>query len=91
MIDFHDNLCGRHHFWRTTAYKILRFGYLWPTLFTNVCAKIRAGDKCHKLLGKQQLKYFPMKPIVYLVISSNGDYILLKKFIELQVVNIVGF
>jgi hypothetical protein len=23
MIDFHDSLCGGHHFWRTTTYKIL--------------------------------------------------------------------
>jgi hypothetical protein len=27
MSDFHDGLCGGNHFWRTTAYKILRDGY----------------------------------------------------------------
>jgi hypothetical protein len=27
MVEFHDNLCGGHHFWKTTAYKILRAGY----------------------------------------------------------------
>jgi hypothetical protein len=26
--DFHDSLCGGHHFWRTIAYKILKNGYL---------------------------------------------------------------
>jgi hypothetical protein len=52
MFDFHDSLCGGHHFWKTTAYKILRVGYLWPSLFTNVCAKIRDCVKCHKLSGK---------------------------------------
>jgi hypothetical protein len=30
MTDFHDSLCGGHHFWRTTTYKILRVGYFWP-------------------------------------------------------------
>jgi hypothetical protein len=39
MSDFHDSLCGGHHFWRTTTHKILRAGYFWPTLFTDVCAK----------------------------------------------------
>jgi hypothetical protein len=64
MNDFHDNLCGGHHFWRTTTYKILRAGYFWPSLFTDVCAKIRACDKCHKFSGKQQLKSLPLKLVV---------------------------
>jgi hypothetical protein len=64
MFDFHDSLCGGHHFWRTTTYKILRAGYFWPTLFTDVCAKIRACIKCQKFSGKQQLKSLPLKPVV---------------------------
>jgi hypothetical protein len=63
-FDFHDNLCGGHHFWRTTAYKILRVGYYWTTLFTDVCAKIKACIKCQKFSGKQQLKSLPLKPVV---------------------------
>jgi hypothetical protein len=27
MFDFHKGLCGGHHFWKTTAHKILRAGY----------------------------------------------------------------
>jgi hypothetical protein len=46
MSDFHDSLCGEHYFWRTTAYKILTAGYFWPSLFTDVWAKIRACVKC---------------------------------------------
>jgi hypothetical protein len=64
MFDFHDSLCGGHHFWRTTAYKILRDGYFWPSLFTNVCEKIRSCVKCQKFSGKKQLKSFPLKPVV---------------------------
>jgi hypothetical protein len=64
MTDFHDSLCGGHHFWRTTTYKILRAGYFWPSLFTDVCANIRACVKCQKFSGKQQLKSFPLKPVV---------------------------
>jgi hypothetical protein len=60
MFDFHDSLCGGHHFWRTTSYKILRAGYFCPTLFTNVCARIMACVKCHKFTGKKQLKSFPL-------------------------------
>jgi hypothetical protein len=64
MFDFHDSLCGGHHFWKTTAYKILRADYFWPSLFTDVCAKIRACVKCQKFSGKQQLKSLPLKPVV---------------------------
>jgi hypothetical protein len=27
MTDFHESLCGGHHFWRNTTYTILRGGY----------------------------------------------------------------
>jgi hypothetical protein len=27
VFNFHDSLCGGHHFWRTIAYKIIRVGY----------------------------------------------------------------
>jgi hypothetical protein len=63
MFDFHENLCGGHHFQRTTAYKIIRAGYFWPTLFTDVCAKIRACIKCQKFFGKKQLKSLPLNPV----------------------------
>jgi hypothetical protein len=48
----------------TTTYKILRAKYYWPTLFTEVCRKIRACIKCQKFLGKQQLKSLPLNPMV---------------------------
>jgi hypothetical protein len=64
MFDFHDILCGGHHFWRTMAYKILKAGYFWPTLFTDVCAKVRACIKCQKFSRKQQLKSLPLKHVV---------------------------
>jgi hypothetical protein len=64
IADFHERLCGGHHFWRTTSYKIPRAWYFWPNLSTDVCAKIRACVKCQFFSGKQQLKYFPLKPIV---------------------------
>jgi hypothetical protein len=66
MSDFHDSLCGGHHYWRTMAYNILRDGYFWPSLFTDVCAKIRAYAKCQKFSRKQQLKSFPLKPVAAL-------------------------
>jgi hypothetical protein len=53
MFDFHRSLCGGHHFWKITSHKVLRAGYYWPTLFTDVCREVRACIKCQKFLGKQ--------------------------------------
>jgi hypothetical protein len=64
MYDFHDSLCGGHHFWRTITYKIPRAGYFWPSLFTDVYAKISSCVKCRKLYGKQQLKSFSLNHAV---------------------------
>jgi hypothetical protein len=52
MYDFHDSLCGGHHFWWNIAYNILRAGYFWPSLFTDVFSNIRACVKCQKFYGK---------------------------------------
>jgi ribonuclease HI len=64
MAEFHNGLCGGHHFWRATAHKILRAGYYWPTVFTDVCKGVRACIKCQKFAGKQQLRSLPLKPVV---------------------------
>jgi hypothetical protein len=46
------------------AHNILRVGYFWPTLFTDVCTKVRACAKCQKFSEKQQLKPLPLKPVI---------------------------
>jgi hypothetical protein len=38
--EFHEGVCGGHHAWWETAYKILRVGYYWPKLFTDVNTKV---------------------------------------------------
>jgi hypothetical protein len=64
MSNFHDSLCGGYHLWRTTTYKILRAGYFWPSLFTDIFAKIRACVKGQKFFGKHQLNSLTLKHMV---------------------------
>jgi hypothetical protein len=40
IVEFHDSLCGGHHFWKTTTYKNLRSGYYWPIVFTDVYRRV---------------------------------------------------
>jgi hypothetical protein len=64
MVEFHSGLCGGHHSWKTTAHKILRAGYYWPTLFADVHRGVRACISCQRFSGKQQLKSLPLQPVV---------------------------
>ena len=64
MDQFHSSICGGHHYWKTTAHKILRAGYCWLALFSDVCTFVKSCDKCQRFIGKQQLKSLPLRPIV---------------------------
>ena len=36
ISELHEGACGGHKYWKATAYKILRSGYYWPSLFSDV-------------------------------------------------------
>jgi len=36
MVEFHSGFCGGHFAAKTTIHKILRAGYYWPNLFSDV-------------------------------------------------------
>jgi hypothetical protein len=61
--EFHEGICGGHHAWRATAYKILRVGYYWPKLFSDVNAKVRACHLCQVFSGKQKIPALPLVPV----------------------------
>ena len=52
MHDFHKGDCGGHLFWKTTANKVLRAGYYWPTLFADVYKMVKCCHKCQIFEGK---------------------------------------
>eukprot|EP00253_Pinus_taeda_P010900 PITA_10900 len=55
--------CGGHLYWKSTADKILRAGYYWPSLFENVKKFVVSCHKCQIFEGKRKLITFPLKPI----------------------------
>jgi len=61
--DFHKGDCGGHLFWKTTANKILRAGYYWPSLFSDVFKAIKNCHECQIFEGKRKLQPLPLKPI----------------------------
>jgi len=63
MQKFHEGDYGGHLYWKTTANKILRAGYYWPTLFPDIHNMVISCHKCQIFDGKRKLLYLPLKPI----------------------------
>eukprot|EP00253_Pinus_taeda_P015145 PITA_15145 len=55
--------CGGHLYWKSTADKILRAGYYWPSLFADVNKFFVLCHKCQIFEGKRKLLPLPLKPI----------------------------
>lgn len=52
MDDFHGGFCHGHFAARTTTHKILRAGYYWPTIFSDVHQFVRKCEHCQLFTGK---------------------------------------
>ena len=52
-----------HHSWKVTTNKILRAGFYWPSLFSDVYKEITKCHQCRIFYGKRKLVPFPLNPI----------------------------
>ena len=66
IIELHDGPAGGHFSGDTTAHKILRARYYWPTLFKDAHAHVRKCDSCQRGGGRQVKAATPLKPIMIL-------------------------
>jgi hypothetical protein len=61
--EFHEGVCGGHHPWRETTYKILREGYYWPKLFSDINAKFKPYNPCQLFIGNHKIPTLPLVPV----------------------------
>eukprot|EP00253_Pinus_taeda_P002057 PITA_02057 len=64
ISEFHSGFCGGDYAARTTAHKILRAGYYWPSIFSDVHRFIRNCQACQLFTGKQKLAALPLQPVI---------------------------
>ena len=50
--EFHKGDCGGHHYWKATVKKILRAGFYWSTIFSDVYKEVAACHECQIFDGK---------------------------------------
>eukprot|EP00253_Pinus_taeda_P014046 PITA_14046 len=64
ISEFHLGFCGGHYAARTTAHKILRAGYYWPSIFSDVNKFVRTCQAYQLFTGKQKLAALPLQPVI---------------------------
>ena len=50
--EMHEGVCRGHRYWKVATFKILREGYYWPKIFSDVFSHVRAYVECQKFAGK---------------------------------------
>ena len=60
----HEGVCGGHYMAKTTAHKILRFGFWWPIIFKDTLDFVNKCDTCQRFNGKLKfLRNLPLRPV----------------------------
>jgi hypothetical protein len=55
---------GGHFSIKSTAFKIIRNGYYWPTIFRDSYKFTKYFDKCQKFVGKECLSAMALQPVL---------------------------
>jgi hypothetical protein len=63
-MDLHDGPADGHFVGNTTAHKILRDGYYWPTLFKDSHTYDRNCKTCQVSAGREKREVFPLQQVV---------------------------
>ena len=63
FTELHDGLEGDHFNGETTAHKVLRAGYYWPTLFKDAQTHAKICQRCQVIAGRERRPAFPLQPV----------------------------
>jgi hypothetical protein len=63
LTELHDDPVGGHFVGNTTAHKILRADYYWPTMFKYSHTHARNCKTCQLCVGKEKRAAIPLHPV----------------------------
>jgi hypothetical protein len=63
LKELHDGPAGGHFVGDTTAHKILRVGYYWPTLFKDTHTYAINCKTCQISTGREKREVVPLQPV----------------------------
>ena len=61
LSEMHVGVCGGHYMAKTTAPKVMRARFWWPSLFKDAQIMVRKCDSCQRFAGK--LKFSSNTPL----------------------------
>ena len=64
MKELHDGPVGGHFAGDTTAHKILRAGYYWPTFLKDAHTYARNYKTCQISIGREKRAAVPLQPVI---------------------------
>lgn len=64
ISELHDGFCGGHYAPKTTASKIMRAGYYWPTIYKDVYKYVRTCNICQTFARRPKLPALPLQPVI---------------------------
>ena len=64
LTELHDGPTGGHYAGDTTAHKIMRAGFYWPTLFRDAHAYVRRCDQCQIFAKRESRPATPLQAVV---------------------------
>jgi hypothetical protein len=64
LKELHDGLAGGHFAGDTTAHKIMRAGYYWPTLFKDAHAYARNCKTCQISTRREKRETIPLQSVI---------------------------
>lgn len=91
ITEFHAGLCGGHYATKTTAHKILRAGYYWPSIFANTLNFVKKCQPCQLFVEYKISLLCPSKMSLWMHLFKNGVCILLVNSRTTQAMGTNGF
>jgi hypothetical protein len=49
---------------KSTAHKILRTGYYWPSIFIDSYKYVQSCDECQRATGREKFSAMPLQPVI---------------------------
>jgi len=65
--EYHGCICGHHYSWKVTTHKILKVGFFWPSLFSDIYRFVRSCEKFHIFANKK--KFAPL-PLIHIFVEG---------------------
>ena len=64
LSQLHVGPAGGHFGGETTAHKVLKAGYYWPTLFKDAFSFARKSQECQRARGRMKKAALPLQPVI---------------------------